>query len=150
MQNLYLWFFYFLFFIVLCALSISDYRTRIIYPRYIRLLLLLGIIHVIFDYKNWINNVCGFFSVSVVLFLIHLVSKGRLIGGGDVKMMAACGMILGQDLIWYAFFIGCVIGLVAHSIAMIIWKVDKSLPMGPYFSIGIFVVIMSRNLIFYS
>ena len=46
----------------------------------------------------------GAVCVSGILLVIYLISGGRAIGGGDIKLMAACGLILGWQLIILAIF----------------------------------------------
>ena len=81
----------------------------------------------------------GFFCVSLALLAIYLISGGGAIGGGDVKLMAACGLLIGWKNIVLALAIGCVVGSVIHLIRMAIGNAGKILAMGPYLAIGIFI-----------
>ena len=65
-----------------------------------------------------------------------------MMGGGDVKLMAACGLILGMEKILYAFYFGCVLALIVHSFHMLLKKKGRVVAMGPYFSVGILVVVL--------
>ncbi len=85
----------------------------------------------------WYEYVIGFFAVSVPLLLIYIFSKGRGIGGGDVKLMAAAGLVLGWKLILLALIAGCLYGSVIHIIRMKVSKEGRVLAMGPYLSAGI-------------
>jgi len=49
------------------------------------------------DLARWKDYVIGFFAVSAFLYLLYLLSKGRAIGGGDIKLMAASGFFLGME-----------------------------------------------------
>jgi leader peptidase (prepilin peptidase)/N-methyltransferase len=55
----------------------------------------LGLVRLVFHLDGWLEYVIGFFAVSLPLLLILLISGGRGIGGGDVKLMAVCGLFLG-------------------------------------------------------
>jgi leader peptidase (prepilin peptidase)/N-methyltransferase len=126
----------------LLVLSVIDWRIYEI-PIGINIFILcLGILQVILDYKGWVNYIAGFLCVSIVLYLILLVSKGRAIGGGDVKLMAAAGLLLGWQKIILAFFLGCIIGSVIHLLRMKLTKADHVLAMGPYLSIGIAIAAL--------
>ena len=75
----------------LIVLSVIDWRTYEI-PFGINIfILVLGILHVFIDHDNWSEYVIGFFCVSVFLEILLLLSGGRAIGGGDVKLMACAG-----------------------------------------------------------
>ena len=91
------------------------------------------------------DYVIGFLSVSVVLAVLYYASKGRAIGGGDVKLMAACGLLLGWKLIIMAFLLGCIFGAVIHVIRMRVSGEDHVLAMGPYLSMGVFIATLWGN-----
>jgi leader peptidase (prepilin peptidase)/N-methyltransferase len=81
--------------------------------------------------------IIGFFIVSVPLAIIYYVSKGKAIGGGDVKLMAVAGLFLGWKLALVALIAGCLYGSVIHIIRMKVSGEGKQLAMGPYLSAGI-------------
>lgn len=122
----------------LLALSVIDWRTYEIANGFHVFFLFLGLIKTITD-KEYLNHVIGFFVISVLLLGIYVISKGRAIGGGDVKLMAACGFFLGYKETVVAFLIGCVVGSIVHLIRMKKSKINNVLAMGPYLSIGIFI-----------
>ena len=125
----------------LIALSVIDFRTYEIPVGFNIFILVLGAIRVITDYHNWPEYLIGLVSVSVPLLLIFYATKGRGIGGGDVKLMAAAGLLLGWKLIVLAFFLGCLFGSVIHVARMKISGESHVLAMGPYLSAGILVSI---------
>lgn len=88
-------------------------------------------------YGAWKEFVIGFFAVSVPLLIILLISKGKAMGGGDVKLMAAAGLFLGWKLAIVALLFGCLYGSVIHIIRMKIEGEGSKLAMGPYLSGGI-------------
>ncbi len=103
----------------------------------------LGIIALLMDLENWHLYVIGMCSVGGLLFLIQLVSGGRAMGGGDVFLMAAAGLLVGWKNIILAFVLGCIIGSVIHITVMKIKKdTDNVLPFGPYLSAGIFASML--------
>lgn len=121
----------------LLTLSVIDWRTYEI-PFGINVFLaVLGVIATAMDVKNITGHIIGAVCVSGFLGILYLLSKGRAIGGGDVKLMAACGLILGWQKIILAFLLGCIIGSVIHLIRMKRSGEGHVLAMGPYLSIGI-------------
>lgn len=126
-------------FSALLVLSVIDERTQEI-PFGINLwILALGAVQVMIDLEHWTTYGIGFLAVSTLLGLILLLSGGRAIGGGDVKLMAAAGLLLGWQRIVLAFFLGCVIGSVLHVARMKLAGAGRALAMGPYLSAGIMI-----------
>ena len=126
----------------LLVLSVIDFRTYEI-PFGINIFIaVLGLMHMCFDISHWSTYVIGFFVVSGVLELLLLISKGRAIGGGDVKLMAAAGLFLGWKQIILAFALACIIGSVIHLLRMRIAGEGKTLAMGPYLSMGIIIAAL--------
>ena len=133
---------YCLMFSALVTLSVIDFRTYEI-PFGINLFILaLGLIRVAMDYKNFLNYLIGFISVSGFLYLLYLLTKGRGIGGGDIKLMAVSGLMLGWKCNILALAFGCIIGSVIHLIRMKVSKEDHVLALGPYLSIGIMIAAL--------
>ncbi len=129
----------------LIVLSVIDWRTYEI-PMGINIFLfVLGMMKVILDYANWSDYVIGFFAVSSFLFVLFLFTKGRGIGFGDIKLMAACGLLLGWKLIILALFVGCILGSIIHIIRMKVSKVDHVLAFGPYLALGIYLSMLFGN-----
>ena len=133
---------YMLLFSALLALSIIDLRTYEIPIGFNIFIGCLGLVRLATDYRNWPLYVIGAASVSLFLLLIYLVTRGRGIGGGDIKLMAACGLLLGWKCIIPAFCIGCILGGVIHLIRMKVSKAEHVLAMGPYLSAGVMIMAL--------
>lgn len=126
----------------LLVLSVIDERTKEI-PLGINLfLVLLGLCHMLYDAKMWVSYVIGFFAVSAFLEVLLLLSKGKAIGGGDIKLMAAAGLLLGWKKVILAFVIGCIVGSVIHLIRMRASKAERVLALGSYLSVGILIAAL--------
>jgi len=123
----------------LIALSVIDFRTYEIPVGFNVFILILGLIRVITDYHSWPEYIIGLVSVSVPLLIIFYATKGRGIGGGDVKLMAAAGLLVGWKLTVLAFFLGCLLGSVIHIARMKISGESHVLAMGPYLSAGLVI-----------
>ena len=129
----------------LLVLSVIDWRTFEIPIGINVFIFVLGLARTALHYKDWANHVIGFFAVSAVLYLIIVITKGRGIGGGDMKLMAVCGLFLGWKEIILAFCLGCIIGSVIHIIRMRITKCDHVLALGPYLSVGVVLAMLWGN-----
>jgi leader peptidase (prepilin peptidase)/N-methyltransferase len=105
-------------------------------------ILLLGIVAASLDWQHWKDHVIGLFSVSVFLLLLYLITVGRGIGGGDIKLMAGAGLLLGWKGALVSFFLGCILGSVIHVIRMKVSHAEHRLAMGPYLSMGIWLTAL--------
>ena len=103
---------------------------------------ILAFVNLITDLDNWLNYLIGFITVSGFFLIIYLVTNGRGIGGGDIKLMAAAGLLLGWQNIILAMVIGAAVGSVIHLILMKLKGKGHVLAFGPYLSFGIFVSII--------
>lgn len=127
---------------VLIVITIIDWRTFEI-PLGCNIFIgILGIINVITDYTNWTNYLLGAVSVSGLFLLIYFITKGRGIGGGDIKLIAAAGLLLGLGGTILALMIGAVSGSIIHLALMKLKGKDRVLAFGPYLSLGIFTAML--------
>ena len=127
---------------VLIVISVIDWRTYEIPFGCNVIIGILGIIRLILDLAHWYDYVIGFFIVSGLFYIIVLVSKGTAMGGGDVRLMAAAGLLLGWKAIFLSLMIGSVAGSVIHLTLMKVQGRDRVLAFGPYLALGIFVSML--------
>lgn len=129
----------------LLTLSLIDWRTYEIPPGINAFLFILGVAVAALDRGNLLSHLAGMVCVSGFLGILYLISRGRAIGGGDIKLMFVCGLILGWKQIILAFLLGCIIGSVIHLIRIRVQGEGHVLAMGPYLSAGIFLVALWGN-----
>ena len=132
-------------FSVLLVIGVIDFRTYEIPFGCNIFICVLGLIHMVLHYADWVDYLIGFFAVSTFLLIIYLCTKGRGIGGGDIKLMAAAGLLLGWKYILLAFFLGCILGSVLHILRMKLTKADHVLAFGPYLAMGIGIAVLYGN-----
>ena len=58
---------------------------------------------------TWLSHLIGLVTIALPMLLLALVIPGAF-GGGDIKLMAVCGLLLGWQLTLLAFFIALVLG----------------------------------------
>lgn len=126
----------------LFVLSVIDYRTLEIPIRINVFILCIGVLHAVLDFHNIIHYIIGFFSASLFLLLCFILTRGRGIGGGDIKLMAAAGLCVGWQNILFALTVGCVVGSVIQCVIIAVTKNKTKFAMGPYLSLGIFVAML--------
>ncbi len=129
----------------LLILSVIDWRTFEIPVQLNRFIFMLGLVRTIFYFDNWSNHLIGMVVVSGVLLLMFILSKGSAIGGGDVKLMFGAGLFLGAPLVILAFLLACALGSIIHVFRMVVFKVGRTLAMGPYLAASIFIAFLWGN-----
>ena len=92
-----------LFLALLSIISSVDIATMEIPNTFVIAALVLGIISIFtLPGTSLPSRILGMFVVSVPLLLITLLIPGAF-GGGDIKLMAACGLFLGTKLTLLSF-----------------------------------------------
>lgn len=141
-----------LLFSALVVVFFMDWDTQLISTGVVLFIGLLGILHMLSNIFlsspisdiTWKSQVIGLFAISIPLLLIHLLSKGKAMGLGDVYLMAAGGLFLGVKGIIVAMFIGMVTGSIVGMILK--YKTGHSkFAFGPFLSIGIAVAALYGN-----
>ncbi len=131
----------------LIVIAVIDWRTYEIPFGLNVFIMALGVIRLVTDWQNRLDYLIGAVSVSGFLLVLYYATKGRGIGGGDIKLMAAAGLFLGWKNCILAFVIGCVAGSVIHIIRMKVSKEDHVLAFGPYLAAGIFIACLWGDMI---
>ena len=123
---------------MLLVLTVIDWRTYTI-PNGVNLvILLLGVVRLATDFSDWPIYVIGMLSVSLVFLLIHIATGGNGLGMGDVKLVAAAGLLLGWQKMILAVLVGSLSGAVIHMVRMR-RGAGKKLAFGPYLASGIWL-----------
>ncbi|MBP3949652.1 prepilin peptidase [Bacillus suaedae] len=126
---------------LLMIILVSDLAYMIISDK---VLLFFGgcflIYRLVFPAVPWWESYVGALVGFGVLFLIAVVSKGGM-GGGDIKLFAVLGFVLGWQLtlltLFFASFVGAVFGIIA--IALKKAKRGQPIPFGPFIVVGALV-----------
>lgn len=144
---------------VLIVLSFIDFRHMIIPNGLIIALIVIGGIQLVTAiltgpagiFGVWSDYVIGFFAGGVPLLLIALfctfLLKKEAFGGGDIKLMAAAGLIIGWRLTITSYIIGIIIGAIAGVILLATGKKKRGdeIPFGPALALGILISIFFGN-----
>lgn len=133
---------YSLFAAALLIVAVIDWKIYEIPVSINIFIFFIGIINAAISDEKLIFHVIGLFSVSFPLLILYIFTKGNAMGGGDIKLMAVAGFILGGELTLAAFFIGCVLAAIIQTALMKIFGKDNVFALGPYLSAGNFIVIL--------
>ncbi|MBQ9331247.1 MAG: prepilin peptidase [Oscillibacter sp.] len=126
---------------LLAAVAVIDWRTFTI-PDGLNLAIgALGAVQLVLDRGRWPLYTVGMVLVSGFFLLLWALTRGRGLGLGDVKLMAAAGLLLGWQRILLAMLLGCVLGAVIHSLRMRRGAGHK-LAFGPYLAAGIWIAAL--------
>lgn len=121
---------------LLLVLSVIDWRTFEI-PNGLNLaILVLGAVQLAADWGNWPVYLIGMCSVSLLFLALWWLTKGAGLGMGDIKLMAAAGLLLGWPRILLSMVAGSMAGAVIHLIRMR-HGAGRKLAFGPYLAAGI-------------
>lgn len=126
-------------FIILLRMSIVDAKTHRIPAKYTLFMYALALGHIMVNYpdiKEYVASL-GWFGGSV--HLIFFLTKGKGIGGGDVKLITATSLLLGIRKEMVALLVSLTIGCFVHFILGLLHKGNDCFPFSPYYTIGICV-----------
>ncbi len=92
---------------------------------------------IIWPLTPWWDSILGAGTGFLLLLIIALVSKGGM-GGGDIKLYALLGFVLGFKLVLLSFFLSTLFGAVIGGLAMLfkIVKRKQPIPFGPFIAAG--------------
>lgn len=135
--------------ISLTMISIHDVKTRKIPNEFIASLFFVALLFTMIDVEVilW-ERMAGAVIIGGVLLLVAIVAP-KSIGGGDVKLMAVSGLILG---LWNAA-VATVIGIFLAGIFVILLlginKIRRTdqIPLGPFLCIGCYIAMLYGNVI---
>ncbi len=157
---LFLFLSYIVSFSLLVVIGLYDLKHMIIPDRLVYLFIFIASIKLILFLSYKINdlNIIDIFDalspflLSIPFYLLWLMSKGRLIGFGDIKLIFGIGALLGFAIgisaIIFAFWVGAL-----WSVGMIIFdRINKrkfvgmksEIPFAPFLILGTFIAFFSQ------
>lgn len=116
-----------------------------------RILLVFGIlifpIWLINSSVPWWDSILSAFFTFGILAVIAIISKGG-IGGGDIKLLALLGFMVGFKMILLAFFLACFFGAIISLILLLfgIIRRKEPIPFAPFISLGTLIAYYKGNI----
>jgi leader peptidase (prepilin peptidase)/N-methyltransferase len=132
---------YLLFILLVTGAGICDIRTRKIYNCFPLLIALLGTLRLFAFPAETANHIVGMFIPSVPMLLLTLRLGG--LGGGDIKLVAACGLFLGIRGVTLGVLFAGLLALLVMGVRTLRHSPARKepFPFGPFLAVG-FVVAM--------
>lgn len=152
---------YLYFTFVLITISGIDFSSRIIPDVFSFSLIIVGLLFSPFNIQlapSWhmrlINSAIGGVTGFVLLFFISYaggkIMRQEVMGGGDIKLLAGIGAILGVHKTISTLFIAALIGSAAGIFLMINKKMNRKeyMPFGPFLAAGSYINLFLPDDIF--
>lgn len=129
---------------ILLAISLIDLATSEIPDGLIIALIPIAIVSIwLMPEIGVLSRLIGMVAISLPMLILTLIISGAF-GGGDIKLMAVCGFMLGLQNTLLAFFIALLLGggRAVYLMAAKNRKYKKHMVFGPALSAGIFISIL--------
>lgn len=132
---------------ILVIIAVIDIKTMEIPNLLVLMILGIGIVDFFVSGNfTWREVVAGMLCVSIPMFVLDWMIPGAF-GGGDIKLCAACGAVIGWKCMLTAFLTALVIGGIYGAVLLILKKKSRGeyFAFGPFLAVGIITVIFSAS-----
>ncbi len=128
---------------VMMSVTVSDVIEQIVPDRLIIIFLpVLLILRYFIQTDPWYLSYLGGFIAFSVLYLIALLGekiyKKEVLGGGDIKLYAIIGLVIGPELVFLSLFFASLIGLLIIK-TMSKYFQKEYIPFVPLITLGVFI-----------
>ena len=134
---------YFTFIATLLAITFIDIDHRII-PDVISLpgIPIFFLASLLLPTLNYLDSLLGILAGGGILYLVAfgytLLTKKEGMGGGDIKLLAMIGALIGWKGVFFTIFVSSAVGTVSGMVIMLMTRKSMKLavPFGPFLAIG--------------
>ncbi|MFT8318353.1 MAG: prepilin peptidase [Sporolactobacillus sp.] len=123
---------------LLMIVTVTDIEEMIVPDKIVLCFFIVSMIfRIICPTSLWWDAPLGAIAGFLLLLLIALISKGG-IGGGDVKLFAVLGLLVGTKLVLIGFFFSTFFGALIGMIGLFTGKMQRHqpIPFVPFIAIG--------------
>jgi leader peptidase (prepilin peptidase)/N-methyltransferase len=133
-------------FALVTAAAMIDLRYRIIPDKLNLAGFILGAVLLLESREVLTENAIGFLAGGGILYLVAVVSRGGM-GGGDIKLAAVMGLLLGwKNLLLALLFANAAGALVGILLVLLkIKKMKEGVPFGPYLALGSVIAALAGD-----
>lgn len=128
-------------FSILLIILVIDIEHQIIPDELIWLTLFLGLLF--YNHQSLFSNLFPAFFLSLMLLTLFLMTKGRGMGLGDVKLAIPLGLFLGLEKGIYWLMTSFILGGITASILLVLKRatLKTKIAFGPFLIIAFWIVV---------
>jgi prepilin signal peptidase PulO-like enzyme (type II secretory pathway) len=106
--------------------------------------------HLNYAVTTFMHTLLGSIGVALFFLLLIIVTKGRGMGGGDLKLGFLVGLLAGWPNMVVAIFLGFLTGALASCILIVARKknIGQTIPFGPFLILACFIIMFFGNQLF--
>lgn len=130
--------------VFLVIIFLYDFRFSVIPDKFsVPAIILVILCNLLLGANTWAMLVGGL-AIGAFFSVQYLVSRGRWVGGGDIRMGMLMGFLLGLPLGMVALFLSYVLGAIAGVglLALGHRKIDGHVPFGTFMALAIAVTML--------
>lgn len=129
------------------TIAIVDIKTMKI-PVSLTILFIILSVYPVILHNNFPDNIYGFLFLTIFFLVIMFIFPGAF-GGGDLKLYAAAGLLLGFEMSIVLLEVSLISGAVFGIIWGILngWSFRLKIPFAPFIAAGIIVTLLFGNTI---
>ena len=136
----------FLYLCILIMVAGKDCKTKKIENRYHIIMICLGMVSLwLYPEYNMMDRLIGTVIVSIPMLIVTIIVSGAF-GGGDIKLMAVNGFLLGWKSVINAMVMGVFSAGIYCVYMLMIHKINRKdrFSFGPFLALGLSVTLYNR------
>ena len=128
--------------LICCA---TDWEQRMLFDYALAPLAIIGITSCLLSGQSITDHILAAAAGGGFFLILGIITRGGF-GGGDIKLIAALGLLLGTEKLLAAVFCGILAGGAAALIMLIVHKKDRKsyIAYGPYFAIIAILLLTAK------
>jgi len=128
---------------VLIIIFVYDFKHYLIPDKILFPAIVVSLFYQFFFSEHFLNHIGAGIIASGFFLAIFLISKGKWMGFGDVKLAILMGLFLGVRSVLVALFMAFFLGAVISIILMFLKKkgLKSEIPFGPFLIAGTFIAL---------
>jgi len=134
----------------LIAIFVYDLKHQIIPDEIIYTILVVGLVYVGANTllggntQSLIDHLLSGFLAGGFFYSLAAISKGKWMGGGDIKLVAFMGLVLGWQNVLVALYVSFILGAIVGIFTLLSGKkkLGSKIPFGPFLVIGTFTGLL--------